>query len=224
VRQQHPSPPNAGGSRTDDGRLRRGKYHAAFRLARRRRSRTYQPMGYHGLPVLKIGRVSLNEAAQAGSAPPIAPPVEEPPTRPRSRRPARRSLWSPRTRSRSHPAPSPGSPRAHTRWSCPWPTFHEPRANGRGSGRDRNRIPRRVGWMGGRLQSGPRCRAGARAFAPSRARGASGIARLRVASGGSPPSSLVRSLDEGIVPHWRPVSNADRSPTRWSTRPGSRIH
>jgi N-terminal domain of (some) glycogen debranching enzymes len=53
--------------------------YAVFGLAERRRSRTYQPWGCHGLPVLKIGRVSLNEAAQAGSAPPIAPPVQDHP-------------------------------------------------------------------------------------------------------------------------------------------------
>src|SRR2546423_952479 len=29
--------------------------HACFRVAERRRSRTYQPWGYHGLPVLKTG-------------------------------------------------------------------------------------------------------------------------------------------------------------------------
>ena len=41
--------------------------------AERRRSRTYQPWGYHGLPVLKTGRVWLNETVWAGSAPPCAP-------------------------------------------------------------------------------------------------------------------------------------------------------
>jgi hypothetical protein len=29
--------------------------HAGYGLAERRRSRTYQPWGYHGLPVLKTG-------------------------------------------------------------------------------------------------------------------------------------------------------------------------
>ena len=46
-----------------------------FWKAERRRSRTYQRMGYMRLPVLKTERVGLNEAVGAESAPPIAPPA-----------------------------------------------------------------------------------------------------------------------------------------------------
>ena len=49
-----------------------------FGLAERRRSRTYQPWGYHGLPVLKIRLLWLNKAIQIVSAPPTAPPVWPP--------------------------------------------------------------------------------------------------------------------------------------------------
>ena len=42
-------------------RRARSGNHAPFGLAERRRSRTYQPWGYHGLPVLKTGQVWLWE-------------------------------------------------------------------------------------------------------------------------------------------------------------------
>jgi hypothetical protein len=48
---------------------------AGTSLAERRRSRTYQPLGYNGLPVLKIRRVWLNRAVYPRSAPPGAPPA-----------------------------------------------------------------------------------------------------------------------------------------------------
>ena len=48
--------------------------HARCGLAERRRSRTYQPWGYHGLPVLTVGRVWLNGAVAGVPAPPVAPP------------------------------------------------------------------------------------------------------------------------------------------------------
>jgi hypothetical protein len=42
--------------------------HATFGLARRRRSRTYQPMGYIGLPVLKTGWATGPVPLQEGGA------------------------------------------------------------------------------------------------------------------------------------------------------------
>jgi hypothetical protein len=42
--------------------------HADFRLAERRRSRTYQPMGYIGLPVLKTGWATGPVPLQEGGA------------------------------------------------------------------------------------------------------------------------------------------------------------
>ena len=41
--------------------------HALFSRAERRRSRTYQPWGYHGLPVLKTGWATGPVPLQGGS-------------------------------------------------------------------------------------------------------------------------------------------------------------
>ena len=46
--------------------------HAGFGLAERRRSRTYQPMGYIGLPVLKTGRRDQTEPELQPAPSPVA--------------------------------------------------------------------------------------------------------------------------------------------------------
>jgi hypothetical protein len=51
--------------------------HPVVGLAERRRSRTYQRMGYMRLPVLKTGWVWRNDADWKPSAPPAAPPNQE---------------------------------------------------------------------------------------------------------------------------------------------------
>ena len=85
--------------------------------AERRRSRTYQPWGYHGLPVLKISGVWLIEPVWAGSAPPIAPPAWTVHGRPctcgREFRP-----WTPGTarQSRTHVRFSDSRPTRCRRW------------------------------------------------------------------------------------------------------------